>query len=195
MRKLIGLSLCAVLILGTGLKVLALADEPTAAAIQKLADDVSKTKWEELSKTGADVAKKTELEPVMDLLKLRRPGAKVQGLGVGKVPGAIMPDGIEAKIINLRSNPTVAARDQVDLIRMVEITAAVAATAVHQCPVETKMGQKDPATWKQLSKDMYDGSQDLIKALKANKPGEIKAAAFKLSGSCTNCHQIFRDDK
>src|SRR5437588_9114419 len=111
MMKTRGMILGAALVLASGFSMLALADEPTpeakaaAAAIQKLADGAGKTKWEDITKASADVAKKNELEHVMDLMKMRRAEAKVPGLGVGKNPGKITPDGIEAKIISLTKKP------------------------------------------------------------------------------------------
>src|SRR5438552_13907353 len=98
MMKTRGTILGAALILASGFSMLALAEEPTpewkaaAAAIQKLADDAGKSKWEDITKASADVAKKNELEHVMNLLKMRRAEAKVAGLGVGKNPGKIAPD-------------------------------------------------------------------------------------------------------
>ena len=57
------------------------------------------------------------------------------------------------------------------------------------------MGKKDPAKWKAMTKDMYESSQELIKALKAKDTNAIKTAANKLNGTCTDCHGDFRDDK
>jgi hypothetical protein len=194
--KMRGTIVCSALVLASGFSVLALAETPAAkaaaTAIQKLADDVGKKDWASLGKASSDVAKNNELEDVMNLLKLRRPGAKVVGLGIGPNAGKITPDGIEAKIISLKSKP-MAIGEQADLIRMAEITAAVAATATHQCNVDSKMGKKDPALWKTFTRDMYDSSQDLIKALKTKNIVGVKSAANKLSTTCSSCHEIFRD--
>jgi len=192
----------AALLLAGGFGMLALADEPSAQskaaadAIKKLADDAGKSKWEDITKASADAAKKNELEDVMNLLKMRRPGAKVQGVGVGEKPGKITPDGIEAKIISMSKKAMPKAtleKEQADLIRMAEITAGVAATAAHQCPVPAKQGKKDPAKWKEWTKDMYESSQELIKALKDKNANAAKVAANKLNGTCTDCHGDFRD--
>ncbi len=208
MMKMRGMLLAAALVLASGVSVLALADDDkdkpspetkaAAAAVQKLADDVGKKDWDTLTKAGSEVAKKNELEHVMAGFKMRRvvvkTGDAVGGIGIGKVPAAITPDGIEAKISSLRMKP-LAAKEQADLIRMAEITAAIAATSTHQCPVDAKMGKKDPAKWKEWSRDMYKSSQELIKALKAKDAKDIKSAASKLTTSCNSCHEIFRDDK
>jgi len=186
--------LCAAVVLASGFGVLALADnaaEEAKAAIQKLAGDAGTKDWEALSKAGAEVAKKNELEDVMNLFKLRKPG-KVAGLGVGKDPGQITPDGIEAKILDLGKKGAGPAEDRGALIRMAEVTAAIAATSVHQCPSDAKMGKKDPAQWKAWSKELYGSSQDLVKALKANNNNEVKKVATKLRSICNDCHDIWR---
>jgi cytochrome c556 len=41
--------------------------------------------------------------------------------------------------------------------------------------------------------DMHKASDELIKALKDKKPEEVKKAANKLNGTCTECHGVFRD--
>ncbi len=180
----------AALVLAGGL-ALAADDEKPADVINKQADKVGKSDWETASKAGADIAKKHELLDVMNLLKLRNPAAKVQGMGVGKVPGAIKPDGIEAKIISLTKVPMIKAtleKQQADLIRMAEITAAIASVATHQPTVTEKQGKKDPKVWKELSKDMYESSKELIKALKDKDTVAVKNTANKLNGTCTECH-------
>ncbi len=210
MMKTRGMILAVALFLASGLSVLALAgdDEPTpeakaaAAAIQKLADDAGKKDWESITKDGSALGKKHDLVDVMNVLKLRKVDPKTKivlgGAGVGKVPGKITPDGIEARIISLTKKPMVKAtldKEQADLIRMAEVTAAIAATAAHQCVIQAKMGKKDPTQWREWSKDMYESSQDLIKALKAKNTADIKTAANKLNTSCNECHGVFRDDK
>src|SRR5436190_24345395 len=89
-------------------------DEPkdnkeVVEAITKQADGMTKKDWDAASREGADIAKKHSLEDIMNLMKLRRKNPKgagyVGGVGLGAKPGAIAPDGIEAKIINLTKNP------------------------------------------------------------------------------------------
>jgi len=173
------------------------AQDPKAVeAITKQADDVEKKDWKDLSRQGEAIAKANDLKDVMDLFKLRRPGEKVSGLGVGKTPGAIKPDGIEAKIMNMRKNPMAPAtleREQADLIRMAEIAAAIASVSTHQCPVDKKMGDKDPAEWKKGMEEMHKEAQNLIKAVKAKKPVDAKDAAKSLYDTCLKCHNTFRD--
>lgn len=198
MKKLavvLGVALAA----GTGLVAVRAQSEEAkaaAAAIQKQADDTSKKSWDELSATGKELARKHELLDVMNLLKLRKTDAKVSGLGVGVKPGAISPDGIEAKIISLTKRPLDAAKlskESADIARMADITAAVASVTIHQCPIEKKMGPKDPADWKKWMEEMYKGAQDLSKAARAKDAAAIKTAANRLDTSCKDCHAVFRD--
>jgi hypothetical protein len=183
---------------GSALLSTAAQDKAVVATIEKQADDVGKKDWTALTKQGEEVAKKHELMDIMNLMKLRNAPGKVQGMGVGKEPGKIKPDGIDAKIINMSRNPMAQAtlnREQPDLIRLAQITAAIASATIHQCPVDKKMGDKDPATWKKGMEEMHKASMDLIEALKKKDPKEVQKATFKLRGTCTDCHTIFRDSQ
>lgn len=165
-------------------------DKETADSVLKLADQVSKTNWADLTKDSAAVAKKHELLDVMTLMKMRKPGAKTSGLGVGAVPGATKPDGIEAQIIQLSKNgipDNLPARQRGELIHMAELTAAIAATAVHQ-----STDNKELANWKKWSQDMYNASQELNKALQAKNSTQVKQAATNLNKACSECHTVFR---
>lgn len=181
---------------GFGILSVYAQDKVVTESVGKLAGDSSKKSWADLSKDGSAVAKKHELVDVMNLFKLRKVGAKTSGWGVGEKPGTIMPDGIEAKIINMTKNamaPATLTKQAPDLIQMAERVAAIAAATIHQCPEPVKKGAKDPAKWKEWMEDMYKGSQELSKAVKAMKPDDVKKAANKLNASCTECHGVFRD--
>ncbi len=187
MMKTRGMLLGTALILAGGFSVLAADDTPAATAIKKLADDAGTKDWAEFSKAGSEVAKKHELDKVMNGFKMRKPNLKgIAGIGVGAKPGAITPDGIEAKLISLTKMPLTPAQLQKeadDLVRMTEIIAAIAATSLHQCP--------NPAMqvrWNQWSEEMYQSSRELTKAIKAKNPADVKNAAHKLNDSCKNCH-------
>jgi hypothetical protein len=161
--------------------------------ILKLAETIARGDRSAANQQAAEIAKKTQLENVMDLLKLR---AK-QGLGVGAQPGAIKPDGIEAQIINLSKRPMkpndLEARAK-DLAQAARITAAVALVAQHSCPVAKKEGEKDPKQWDGWSHDMYDEATRLAAAAEAHKPTpkDVKAVASKLDTSCNACHAVFK---
>jgi len=190
----IGLALLA----GVGVLSLNAADDDKGANgdVKKQADEVGKKGWDELAKAGQPIAKKHELLDVMNGFKLRKPGAKIQGIGIGDKPGAITPDGIEAKIINMARRVTPAdLKNEKDLSRMTDVAAAIASIAVNQSPVDAPMGAKTPAKWKELMQDMYKASRDLNDALKSKSTDNVKKAASNLNKSCNDCHSIFRDDK
>jgi cytochrome c556 len=51
---------------------------------------------------------------------------------------------------------------------------------------------KPIAKWQQFNKQQQQAAQDLLDAVKANKPKDVQAAATKLYASCTACHGVFR---
>ena len=184
------------LVAGVGmLSVRAVEEAPAAPDVQKLADQAGKKDWAELSKEGQTISKKyNDLIDVMGVFKMRKKDGKgTSGLGVGKVPGAILPDGIEAKILNLskRVQPT-DLQKAADLKRMAEVAAAVAGIAVHMPNDDAKKSKETTKKWQDYSKDMHDASKDLIKSLDGKNPAQIKEAALKLQNACTACHNDFR---
>src|SRR5262249_35547181 len=131
--------------------------------ILKLAETIARGDRSGADQQAAEIAKKSQLENVMDLLKLR---AK-QGLGVGPAPGVIKPDGIEAQIINLSKKamrPNDLQARAKDLAQAARITAAIALVAKRSCPVATKEGDKDPKQWERWSNDMYEEAIRLAEA-------------------------------
>src|SRR5438270_615727 len=70
-------------------------------AVDKVADALAKGDSAQANSLAADIAKSNELEEVMNLTGLRKPTSKKPVFGIGDTPGAITPDGIEAKISNL----------------------------------------------------------------------------------------------
>src|SRR5262249_39556256 len=136
-------------------------------------------------------AKKSPLENVMDLLKLR----SKQGLGIGPGPGSIKPDGIEAQIINLSKKamkPNDLEARSKDLAQAARITAAIALVAQHSCPVAKKEGDKDPKQWDRWSRDMYEEAIRLAAAAQSHNPKDVKTIASKLDSSCNSCHAVFK---
>src|SRR5262249_2191096 len=183
-------------VLGVGAFVLALAvtfnlsaDEKSAKeGIDKLAKSLAGGKED---KAQVDALKKENLDDVMNLFKLRKSG----GFGVGNTPGAVTPDGIELKIINL-AKKTVAGdlKTQGDAIAEAAYrAAAIAAVAIHKCPVEKKKGEKDPKDWEKWSKGMKDAALELATAAKAKDAKKVEDAAKKLNNNCQQCHGVFRD--
>jgi hypothetical protein len=182
-----------------GLTTLVVADDATtetAGAVIKLSADAAKKDWAALSKDGAPMAKKYDLAEVMAQFKKRKADGK-GGLGVGPKVGAYDRfDGIEIMIQSMSRKPKTAAelaKQKADLIQLADRTSAIAAVAIHQCPVDKKQGAKDPAKWKQWNEDMYKYSRDFSKAVQAGEPVAVKNAANKLNSTCTDCHSDFRD--
>jgi hypothetical protein len=189
-----GLGAALVLAAGVGLlSVRAADDKGIPTDTNKLADQVAKKDWAELTKEGATIAKKYDLDKIMYQFKLRN-APKNPGVGIGSKPGLIKPDGIEAKINNMAKRVTAGdLKYAKDLTRMTEIAAAIAGIAAN---VPSNKAMKTPADiqkWKEYAKEMHDASLDLIKALKGNNPAQVKAAAMTLQGSCTKCHADYRE--
>jgi cytochrome c556 len=140
----------------------------------------------------AEITKKfDELEPLMYVYKARKKG----GIGMGK-------DGdldIELTIGNI-SNPRAKAKFtpkklaewKADLIKAGEMSKAIAKIA-EQDKYTQQYGKKAPNKWKDYTKDMKKGAEELIKAARSDNVDAVKAAAKTLSDSCTSCHSDFRE--
>jgi hypothetical protein len=192
----LGIGLAVVAGVGV-LSVRAAEEAPAAPDVKKLADEVGKKDWADLSKDGEAISKKyTDLIDVMGVFKLRKTEGKgTSGIGIGKTPGAILPDGIEAKILNLSKAVRKGDLEKADdLKRMAEIAAAVAGITIHMPNEDAKKTQQDTKKWQEYSKDMHDASKELIKSLdgKSSNPAQVKAAALKLQNACTACHNDYR---
>jgi cytochrome c556 len=185
---LLALGIC-ILVAGSGNA----ADEnekAARAALRKVADLIDKGDLGAAKAAAKDIAKKYELEEVMHAFQLRTK----KGEGLGEKPGAITPDGIEAKLINLakKALPAKQLEKEADaLARAAYISAAIAEVANFKVP--EKDAKKNPKDWIAWTKDMTDAAQDLAKAAKAKDPKGVKEAANKLNTSCNNCHGVFRD--
>lgn len=190
-------------LVGAGLTVLALglgfvvgtgnaADADVKGAATKIANLLEKKDSAGAKKEAAAVAPNAEIEDVMHLMSLRRS----KGLGVGAKPGAITPDGIEAKIMELGKRPMPAAKltaEAADLTRMAYVTAAIGELA-HAKPPQKDEGKKKKKDWETWSADMRDAALKLADITKAAKsPADVKTAATKLYSTCTTCHEVFRE--
>jgi hypothetical protein len=166
-----------------------------AADIQRLANLVANRDDAALQREAEAVAKKyKERRPLMHLFTKR--AEKGGGLGVGKQIGAIVPDGIEAKIQSLaKKSPSTAELEELgdDLVRMTQVTAAVAEVIKHKCEVDKKVGYLDPLDWKHWCEEMHQSSLDLAEAVQARDGAKVMAAAAKLHSICNNCHRVFRE--
>lgn len=198
MKKKLGviLGLCAILLGAWTLQAQA-AEEEVVEALSKLADSIANGKTaKEVVAASEKIAKgpcESDVYLAMELMSKRK--GKKGGVGIGKV--GLVPanqDGIEAKFLNMKRRVTTddVGKLQEALIRACHITASIAATSQHLCPVTKKKGKKDPAQWKQWAQDMYDSSVELAGALKKKDTKAAKEAAKKLNNSCVECHNVFR---
>jgi hypothetical protein len=171
------------------------ADRGEAGDIQRLANLVARQEDATLKQEAEAVARKyKDLRPLMRLFKERtREGG---GLGVAEKPGSVQPDGIEKKIRALAAAaPSEAELDEQRdaLVRMAQVTAAIAAVTRHKCEVKQKTGYLDPKDWARWSEGVQQSSHDLAEAVGARDGSKVKAAAADLCSNCTNCHRIFRE--
>jgi hypothetical protein len=197
MRKNWLVAIAVILVVATGLIVdrswaADEEDKEIADAVRKIAKAVAANKPDDAKKEAeALVAKKKDLGDVMNMFKARKTG----GLGIGPKPGAIMPDGIEAKVLALAKKKLTTAEVKIqapDLEKMGDDIAAISYVGDVHTP-KKKDGTKDPKDWTKWMEDMRKGAKDLSKAAKAQDAAAIKDAAMKANASCSNCHGVFRD--
>ena len=158
--------------------------------LTKLAKDMDRMKAADVKKVGDDMARKYSLEQVMWSLKLR---SKL-GVGVGAVAGAIKPDGIEFKLIDLAKEKLPAgkvAAEGAALIQAARLTGALGRVTLSFTPPPAKPGTP-VGSWEKFSKEMQKGSADLEAALKKADPKAIQTAATTLRASCVECHAAYR---
>jgi hypothetical protein len=197
-------------VLVTGIAVLSLAIGLLAApsggaaddkadlrsTIQKIADAIAQKDSGQAKKLAEGVAKNNDLEDVMHLMSKRDPAGKAKVFGVGKKPGAVQPDGIEAKVQNMgkRALPQKQIdKESPELTEMAYRIAAIAAVA-HAKPPEKEDAKKKKKDWMEWSADMQKTALELAGAAQAKKPAEIKTVMAKLNTVCNACHGVFRDE-
>jgi soluble cytochrome b562 len=155
----------------------------------------------DVEKAGADFAKANKIDndsikDVMDYLGKRDPDdPKAVGWGVGKKPGDIKPDGIEAKLREMaKKKPTAAqiTKEKDALIELANRSAAVGSIALASPPKKNLPG-KSVSDWKKWSEEMIKNSEEFQKAVKGGNIATIKEAAVKLNSTCVDCHGAFRD--
>jgi hypothetical protein len=169
------------------------AVKAAAEAVNKFTDAMPKLSPADLKKEAEALARKHEMEAVMHQFKPRVRG----GLGIGPKANDIKPDSIELKLFDMAKKPMSKAaidKEAKELIRSIEVTAAIAEVAHFYKPKDKKPG-RDPADWTKLMNEMQAGSKELIAALKTKAPKAIYDASVRLNSSCVECHAIFRDNK
>jgi cytochrome c556 len=161
-------------------------------AVDKIADAYEKGKGDEAAKLAEALAKKHEdVHEIMDLFKKRKKGE----FGVGDKPGAIIPDGIELKLLALgRDAPTAAQaeKEAAALKRMALRTAAIVEFALAKGPPHADKGGATKKLWEDSAKASRDAALELAKAADEKAPASLKAAATKVNNACNNCHSEWR---
>jgi hypothetical protein len=194
-RRRLALGLAAVVVVASVAWALWPGDKGAARDINRLADKVARKDEAALKEEARRVAQKYKYNrPLMTLFRPR--AGKGGGLGVGRKAVAVQPDGIEAKIKALaRAAPAAAElEEQGDaLVRMAEVTAAVAEVIRHKCEVQRKTGRLDPQDWERWSGGMRQASLELAEAVRAKDAARVPAVAARLYANCTSCHRIFRE--
>ena len=165
-------------------------------AIEDMADALAKGDAKTATKIMENIKKHDLLEP-MSLFKPRDPKDGSGGLGMGPKPGAVEPDGIEKYLIQMGRKPMTAmqlAKVAPDLERAAYISAAIGELTEHKCPIDKKMGDKDPKDWAKLSKGMKEEALELAKAVKKQDTKLVQKHMQNLYSNCSGCHGIFRSE-
>jgi len=158
-----------------------------AAAIEKGNSAAAQAEAKALAKSLKDF---DEIEDVMSVFKLR----EKNGIGVGTKPNAIIPDGIELKLLAIgRDAPGQATvnKEAEALEKMSYVIAAVAEVAIAR-PPDKDDGKKKKKDFIRWAKQMREAAPGLAAAAKSKSPAEIQKAAAKINNVCTSCHTTFK---
>jgi hypothetical protein len=149
-----------------------------------------------LKKAAEEIAKKHQMEFVMYSFKPR----DKNGVGIGEKPGTVSPDSIELYLLLHMGKKKLPAgtleKNRDAFIKMTQLTGDIAEITEFYKPKTNKPG-KPIKDWEKFTKEMQEGSKDLLKALEPKKPDPAKVfdAAQRLNSSCVDCHAVFRDSK
>ncbi len=159
--------------------------------LKKLTDAVADGKTKELADLKKAVNDTTDLKHIM--WAAYKPPAK-GGFGANPKPDSKSGDGIERRL-DLLSQKGITqgqlTKESDNLIRAAQVAQAIAEIAELNTP-RMNMAKKPIADWTKFNNQQKEGAKELIEAVKANKPADVKTAATKLYGSCTSCHGVFR---
>ena len=109
------------------------------------------------------------------------------------MPGAVKPDGIEAKLMDLgkKANGADLAKNGAAYEKMGQIIVAIAKITNVNTPKENKAG-KPPAAWKKSAEEMNPAAWSWP-SRESGDAAKLKAAANKTITACNDCHGTFRD--
>jgi hypothetical protein len=169
--------------------------EVTKKSVQKVADALKGKK--DVDDMAKEIAGKEDLEDVMKLMLKRDAKQQNPPFGVGAPVGAIEPDGIEAKLLNMSKQAMKPAKLQKEATALEEMgyrVAAIARVAKHK-PSEKVKTPKDKKDWEEWSEDMEKAALEFAEAANKQDAQALKKATNSLNSSCTNCHGKFRPDE
>src|SRR5262249_6923852 len=185
----------AIILLAVGIipgTTMAAEREDVCKALIKLAELLEKNDKADTAKQASAIAESLDsIDEVMYLMSRRR-GTK-GGMGVGDKPGAITPDGIEAKITDLAKKELTnerLAKEAKAIQRMAHITVAIAEVTKHKSP---PLAKKYKQIWLDSTEEMRRFSVDLARAAEKKDAKALREAAQKIDASCNKCHQPFQD--
>jgi cytochrome c556 len=161
--------------------------------VQQVADALKDKK--DADPLAKPIANQEDLEDVMRLMVTRVKEAKAKPFGVGE-EGAIDPDGIEAKLLNMSKQPMKAAKLKKEAAALEEMgyrVAAIARVAKYK-PGAKVNTEKDKKDWQGWSDDMEKAALEFSDAANKQDAQALKKATNSLNSSCTNCHGKFRPD-
>src|SRR6202020_1926521 len=131
----------------------------------------------------------------MWLFKTREPGGK-GGLGIGPDPAKYKLDSIEVFLYDQADKkptmPLDVKKSADDLIRMADVTLAVADILYRYRPDKEKVGEKNWQVWTDATDRMKKASLDLKVGMKEQDEAAIKRAFVALNFGCTRCHNTSR---
>jgi hypothetical protein len=165
-------------------------DPEIKSGIVKIAGLIEKGDNSAATAQAKALAKK--VEDIDDVMGVFKPRTK-KGVGVGKKPGAIQPDGIELQLNKIsRDAPSQisANKDAEGFEQMAYVIAAVADVAMVKAPKDE--GKKKSKDWVKWAKEMRDAAPELATAAKSKSPAEIQKAATKINNACNSCHSVFK---
>jgi hypothetical protein len=170
-------------------------------SVKKVAAALAKNDASEAKKLADGFGKKFENEDAMALFgpRTKSDGKMGRGLGVGPKPGALKPDGIEKKLMELAKKPLPEKQlaDEAEALTTMGYDMAALASIAHGSEPSDKdkkpVYKKRKKDWETWADELKDASLKLATAAKDKKAGDLHKIATKVDETCSKCHAVFRD--
>jgi hypothetical protein len=165
-------------------------EKDLAPGVRKIAELLEKGDKAGAAKEAKDLAK-ADLDDIMHMFKPR----KKKGIGVGKTPGAVIPDGIEQQLLKLgRDEPSQGSlnKEAAALEDMGYVTAAIMEIS-HAKPPEKNEGKRTIKDWLMFSQEARDAALAFAADAKSKSSAAVHKGAEKVNNACNACHMVFRD--